>query len=43
MDYPFQIVCVQVTPPLRKRNGEGVSVGGGGDFTRASLRRVIYF
>ena len=29
MDYPFQIACVQQIPPLRKKNGEGVSVGEG--------------
>ena len=44
-DYPFQIACVQPPPPLRKKIGEGVSVGKaeGGDCTQASLRRIIRF
>ena len=29
MDYPFQKACVQPPPPLRKKIGEGVSVGEG--------------
>ena len=42
MDYPFQIPCVQLPPPLRKNRRRGVC-GGGGDCTQASLRRIIYF
>ena len=42
MDYPFQIVCVQQPPPLRKKSEKGFC-GGGGGFTKASLRRIIHF
>ena len=39
MDYPFQIVCVQPPPPLRKNQRRGVC-GGGGVCSQASLRRA---
>ena len=34
--YPFQIVCVQLLPPSKKKIGEGVSVGEG-----ATVHRLV--
>ena len=36
MDYPFQIPCVQLPPPLRKNQRRGVC-GGGGDYAFLAL------
>ena len=37
MDYPFQIVCIQLPPPSKKKKiGEGVSVGEG-----ATVHRLV--
>ena len=44
LDYPFQIACVQPPPPFRKKKKRKRGVwGGGGDWTQASVWRMIHF
>ena len=42
VDYPFQIACVQPSPPLRKKRKKGC-LWGRGICTQASLIQIIHF
>ena len=43
MDYPFQIPCMCTAAPSPQKKSEKGCLWGGGDFTQASLRRIIHF